>query len=165
MTLEIFVSHSHKDEGIASALVSFFESGIGVEDREIRCTSQLTTGLTVGADIADEIRRDIKRCEYFVPLVTQNSLMSEFVGFEIGAAWAFQKRIIPLVFFPKGDATVQSLLRGFLYRDLTQLNQLVQLGQELTSEIFLKDHQRGAAKILAAAQAFLSCVGGPFPHR
>ena len=159
MALLFFISHSHKDERIAEALVSFLRSGVGVEAKEIRCTSQLATGLTSGARISEELRKDIKRCEYFLPLITANSVASEFVGFEIGAAWVQKKNIVPLVYMSSGGVAIPSLLQEFLYRDVSRLDDLVQLAHDLTSAIFVKADQSSASEIFSAAKAFLSSVG------
>jgi hypothetical protein len=159
MSLIFFVSHSHKDDRLAEAMVSFLKSGVGVETKEIRCTSQLATGLKSGARISEQLRRDIRRCEYFLPLITANSLESEFVGFEIGAAWVQEKNIVPLVYMPSGGVAIPSLLNEFLYRDVSRLEDLVQLAHDLTSEIFVKSDQSTASEILAAAKAFLLHVG------
>jgi len=159
MPLVFFISHSHEDEHLAAALVSFLKSGVGVENREIRCTSHITTGLASGASVSEELRKDIKRCEYFLPLVTARSLASEFVGFEIGAAWALNKNIIPLVYMPSREIRIPSLLKELLHRDLSRLDHLVQLAQDLTSKIFVKVDQTSAPEILNAANTFLLHVG------
>lgn len=160
MDLVFFISHSHKDERIASALVSFLKLGVGVETKEIRCTSQLSTGLESGADINQQLLKDIKRCQYFMPLITENSLSSEFVGFEIGAAWALQKENIrPLVYSKSDDIQIPALIKGYVYRNISKLEHLVQLGHDLTTDIFYKSDRATTLEILDAAKAFLSQVG------
>lgn len=154
MALEAFVSHSHKDRVIAEAVVTFLKTAVGLEAREVRCTSYLPTGLTTGATVEEDLRRDLKRCNYFIPLITSNSRHSEFVAFEIGAAWVLGKSVRPLTL---GKVPIPSLLSGVLYRDLTRIDDLVKWAEDLASEIFVaKDRPTaaetvGAAKVLAAA--------------
>jgi TIR domain len=159
MPTELFISHAHKDARIANCLVTFLVTGVGVEAKEVRCTSHTAAGLRSGADIADQLREDIKRCRVFLPLVTENSVASEFVAFEIGAAWALEKEsVVPLVYGSRKKVRIPSLLAGFLYRDISRESELVRVGEDLASEVFVRADRPSASQLHAAAGAFLECV-------
>jgi hypothetical protein len=160
LALEIFISHAHTDAKLAEALVVFFAAGVGLEQREIRCTSYLPTGLPGGADINDELRRDIKRCRYFTPLLTPNTEASEFVAFEIGAAWVQEKKIVPLMYSPNMQLRVPVVLAALRYIDITDCNSLVALAGQLATEIFVASDRPSAPQMLAAACQFLANVSG-----
>jgi hypothetical protein len=160
MALEFFISHSHKDKPLAAALAQFLISGVGVPGKEIRCTSELGMGLESGSDVSKQLRSDIKKCSYFLPLLTTNSVASEFVSFEIGAAWVLDKDIRPLV-FGLDTSKVPSLLKGIVYRDISKQDQLVLLAQELSEEIFVKAARTTPTDILNAATTFLKFVAEP----
>lgn len=155
VSLVFFISHAHEDEPIARALLDFFTLGVGVEKKEMRCTSVLSTGLMVGDDIAKKLRRDIKACEYFVPLITKHSGQSEFVGFEMGAAWAFDSRVVPLVFSTAKSVALPSVFAHRLSRKLLDEGQLVALAQELSGEIFVSRDRPSPTEMRDAARSFL----------
>jgi hypothetical protein len=159
MAIEFFISHSHKDRRVAQALVHFLTFGVGVEAREIRCTSYGATALSAGADIQQELRRDLKRCNYFVPLITSNTEGSEFVSFEIGAAWVLEKKVVPVVYSRGGAPRIPVVLAGLVYSDLADQGSLVKLAGELAFDIFVKSDQPTPAQTLAAANMFLATAG------
>jgi hypothetical protein len=152
--IDIFISHSHKDKRIAEAIVQFLTSGVGVDPNDIRCTSFAPTGLAIGARIADQLRKDIENCSFFMPLITQNSAGSEYVAFEIGAAWALETTITPLVLATE-ELRMPALLQGHVYCDLKNIESLVQLASELSKELFYANDRRSANHMLAAARGFL----------
>ena len=158
MALELFLSHSHKDEALAKALVGFLTSAVGVEAKEIRCTSHIATGLSSGARIADQLRDDIKRCRFFMPLLTSHSASSDFVAFEIGAAWALEKEVIPLLYGPSPAKAVPSLLSSLLARDISRRDQLIRLAEDLAFEIFVASDRPSGSEVHTASDAFLSSV-------
>ena len=158
MPLEVFVSHAHRDQKIAEALVTFLNMGAGIEIRDIRCTSFAPSGLQAGADINSALRRDLKRCQYFMPLITANAAESDFVSFEIGAAWVLAKEIVPVVYKLASRQRMPAILSGLLSTDLTNKTALIKLATELTSKIFHANDQTKAPQIVAAANGFLSTI-------
>ena len=154
MAIELFVSHAHKDARLAAAMVAFLSAGVGLDTKEIRCTSHLATGLASGAAIVDQLRTDIKRCRFFLPLITANSVTSEFVAFEIGAAWMLETNIVPLVYGTSAKR-MPYLLRQFLARDISRKEQLIRLAEDLSREIFVASDRPAASTVHDAATAFL----------
>jgi hypothetical protein len=156
MALEIFISHSHDDRAIAEALVRFINLSVGIEMNEIRCTSFAPTALALGGNLNSELRRDMKRCQRFLPLITANIPASEFVSFEIGAAWVLDKPIMPLVYKMNANQKLPAILVDRVYTDL-KLGELVRLGEEL-NQIYVKADQAPPLQILKGAQQFLKDV-------
>lgn len=87
MKLKVFVSYARKDEGLATALVNYFEQ------REIVCFFD-KRDIQVGAKYAEEIIRGIEQCDVVVLILTKLSNISENVRNEIDNACNLKKRII-----------------------------------------------------------------------
>lgn len=156
MPLDFFISHSHEDRKIASELVNFFTEGVGVEKKDIRCTSITSTGLSVGSNIQDELRKDLKKCRYFVPLITPQSIARQFVLFEIGAAWVLGKDVIPLYVGEFSDIKVPSILSNFLHLNINDIEGLIKLAEELSEIIFYKSSRPSASQMASAAARLAS---------
>lgn len=153
--IEVFISHAHKDEELAQTLVRALIFGSGLESDEIRCTSFAPTGLSPGTDIAEGLRKDLKRCNYFMPLITKNVASSEFVLFEIGAAWVLDKEVLPLVHRMRPGQRVPSVISGLLHTDLSRIADVVKFLTKITTETFEAPDQIKAPQIIAAARSFL----------
>ncbi len=93
----IFISHSHADEAIAKKLVNYLLAALKVEDADIRCTSVVGHQLLPGSNIESQLRKDINGDIALIGLLTQNSLRSQWVLFELGAAWGMGKLVIPIL--------------------------------------------------------------------
>ncbi len=66
--------------------------------------------------------------------------MSDYVQFEIGAAWVLGKPIFPLIFGLGENAAVPPVLNGLISRDLENRDDLTALGRDLSETIFDKIH-------------------------
>jgi hypothetical protein len=93
----IFVSHSHSDSKIAKCLVEFLLSSLEISEKEIRCTSVPGFQLPFGKSISEQLKSDVFSSITIVALLTENSLKSTWVLFELGASWALEKLIIPIL--------------------------------------------------------------------
>lgn len=74
----------------------------------------------VAADIADpakslsdKVREGIRKCDYFVPILTRNSIDKQWINQEIGFAFGRKKWIFPLV-----EKSVTKSLKGFINEQL-----------------------------------------------
>lgn len=94
---KIFVSHSSKDRTVAEAIVELLRRALGLRANHIRCTSVDGYALPPGADSDNTLRNDIELCQAFVAILTQSSLASSYVLFEIGARWGSNKPIVPIL--------------------------------------------------------------------
>jgi hypothetical protein len=107
-TVDIFVSHSSRDEELAKRLVTLIRSALNMPATGIRCTSVDGYRLPVGISVDEKLRQEIHDSNAFIVLLTPNSTASLYVLFELGARWGIRKPLIPLL--SGGSAT--SLLNG-----------------------------------------------------
>jgi formylglycine-generating enzyme required for sulfatase activity len=90
----LFVSHSSKDDAIASALEAWLHAS-GFDDTFVDHQN-----LAGGAKWREELRASAGACRVVVCLVTENWLASNECFNEFRAAWYMGKRIIPLFLLP-----------------------------------------------------------------
>ena len=76
-----------------------------------------------GHDFAEEIRRSLKGSREVWLLVSPASLNSEWVTTEWGAAWALEKKIIPILFRCDIDA-LPARLKGLQCIDFHRYDEL-----------------------------------------
>ena len=83
---QVFVSHATADKWLAKTICEKIES-VGAtcfrDDRDIHG----------GDDIPDEIRRQIKRSRELIVILTPESVRSQWVTLEVGAAWGWSSRL------------------------------------------------------------------------
>jgi hypothetical protein len=96
-TLRIFISHAGADAALAKALIDLIEAGLEVPTGSIRCTSVPGYKLDGGDDAPEVLRENLKVCSVVLGMLTKKSISSSYVVMELGAAWAFKKRAIPLI--------------------------------------------------------------------
>jgi hypothetical protein len=96
-TLRIFISHAGGDAKLAQALIDLIEAGLEVPTGSIRCTSVSGYKLEGGDDTPEVLRENLKVCPVVLRMLTKTSIASSYVLMELGAAWAFKKRAIPLL--------------------------------------------------------------------
>ncbi|HBG27259.1 MAG: hypothetical protein A2Y10_12590 [Planctomycetes bacterium GWF2_41_51] len=87
---QIFVSHATADKWIAKVICNKIEEKGAltfIDDRDIHG----------GDDIPEEIHKQIKRSRELVVLLTPTSYNRDWVRLEVGAAWAWKKRIVAIL--------------------------------------------------------------------
>ncbi len=135
----LFISHSSEDMEIVQALVELVRFGLVISPDRIRCTSLPGYRLPGGAEFNEQLRREVNEAKAFVGLISQNSLESMYVMFELGARWGADKQLIPLL-TPGCDSTLikEPLSRLHMLRcdSVTDLQQfLSELGKLLKCEL------------------------------
>lgn len=95
--IDIFISHSAKDEGIAVALIELLRTALTLRADQIRCTSVNGYRLSAGANTNDQLRQEVHEAKIFIGLITQESLQSAYVLFELGARWGAGRPLVPLL--------------------------------------------------------------------
>ena len=93
-TLRIFLSYAAADREYARKLCSFLSQ---------HPNSQIFTpeALSAGEDWESKLKEEISQCDIFVVLLSSNSVNSEWVLSELGAAWALDKLIILVITHPE----------------------------------------------------------------
>jgi len=85
--VKIFISHSHEDKPLSDLLLNFIQKSINISYDQIRCTSSSAYSYLPGESIPASINTDINDSTIVLGLITLNSMMSEYVLFELGAGW------------------------------------------------------------------------------
>lgn len=96
----VFISHSAKDKYLAENLVSMLVTGIGVQVQDIFCTSIEGMRIPPGNNFSEFIKEQIGDRKVVMFLVSTDFLASEFCSHEIGAAWALDSSMLPLIVPP-----------------------------------------------------------------
>jgi hypothetical protein len=85
----VYISHAAADNVLARKIRNLLRSNF---DADVSTTEDLSAG----GDWESQLRREISDSDYFVALLTPQSVRSTFVLQDLGAAWALGKPIIPL---------------------------------------------------------------------
>jgi len=89
--MDVFISYSKENEAEAKIIEQKL--------RERNITSFLASETIQGGELfKNEIRNNLIECEELFLLLSPASLRSEWVHVEYGAAWALEKRIVPILF-------------------------------------------------------------------
>lgn len=111
-SIDIFISHSAKDENLAQALINLLVKAFHLKSKQIRCTSIPAYKLDIGVDTATALKAQIFSSKIFIGLLTEHSLNSTYVLFELGARWSTDKPLLPLICDPKGASLLESPLNN-----------------------------------------------------
>ena len=95
--MRVFISHSSKDVELIKILVELLRASLNLPATDIRCTSLEGYRLAAGADTDTSIRAEIEEAEVFVAVLSEPSLSSLYVAFELGARWGARKPLLPLL--------------------------------------------------------------------
>lgn len=110
--VRLFVSHAHRDVELAAKLVDLIASGLEVPAGELRCTSVPGYKLDLGTMAPDALRRELGSAACVLALLTPHSVGNEWVLFELGAAWATAKAVMPLLAGGLRDHDIPGPLHG-----------------------------------------------------
>lgn len=109
---KIFISHSYKDKEIVDLFKNvILNAGLGVLDSEIAYTSTPETGVSLGGSIPQYIKDNLADSDFVFFMISKNYRESEVCLNEMGAAWALDKNVKPLLL---RDVSFESV--GWLYR-------------------------------------------------
>ncbi|WP_295436039.1 toll/interleukin-1 receptor domain-containing protein [uncultured Thiodictyon sp.] len=95
--VKVFISHSSKDEAIAMCLIELIRAALRLDETDIRCTSVNGYRLPIGASTDAELRREINDADVFIGLISEASMASGYVMFELGARWGANKYLAPIL--------------------------------------------------------------------
>lgn len=91
---KIFISHSSKDKPIVESFVDdILQLGVGLDSKDIFCTSIEDMAIQNGEDIRQHIHANIKIAEYSIILFSKNYKKSEICLNEMGAVWAYDTNV------------------------------------------------------------------------
>ncbi len=108
---KIFISHSSKDKAIVDLCKNvILNAGLGISDNDIAYTSAPETGVPTGGNIPQYIKENIADCDFVFFMISDNYRESEVCLNEMGAAWALDKKVKPILLY---DVSFNSV--GWLY--------------------------------------------------
>lgn len=107
MDKKIFISYSDSDRSKMRSL-----------EKIINKTDHFTPVIiadrrTAFQSLTDKVKTGIYESEYFLPILTKNSISSQWVNQEIGYAVAFEKEIFPIV-----EQQIINELKGFIHKNI-----------------------------------------------
>src|SRR5437762_5967682 len=85
--LKLFISHSSDDSELARRVVVLVSTALNLPAVAIRCTSVDGHRLPAGANTNDQLRQEVHDSVAFIGIVSQSSIRSMYVLFELGARW------------------------------------------------------------------------------
>lgn len=96
---KVFVSHSSRDKEIVDIFIDkILKLGFCLTSEDIAYTSREDTGVRTGDDIKKFIKDNISGCDFVFFMISDNYAQSQICLNEMGAAWATDRRVIPIVF-------------------------------------------------------------------
>ena len=93
----ILVSHKETDQLIAKCSVDSIVESLEVSPEDIVCSSVPGHALRFGTTIESQLKSGIRDGQVLFALLTQDSIKSSWVLYELGAAWGLDRLIIPIL--------------------------------------------------------------------
>lgn len=140
MVKKIFISHSHGDTSVASALVDLIESCCGVNAAEIFCSSVEGLGGKNGKILSKDVREKLLESDFVITYLSKNYRNSEFCLAELGAIWILseKKNFIPLSDPSLSDSVFNGVIAGVnigCVNDETIHNMIDEIGKKYPKEV------------------------------
>ena len=153
---DIFISHSSEDASIADALVRMLEEALPPASVTIRCTSCEGHGLEIGDQSDDVLRDELIHSKVLIGIMTDVSLKSTYVLFELGARWGQIKKIYPMLAagaIPEMLPLVIRPTHALLCDRDWDLRELVRkVGEELSLTLNdISSYEQARAKVIASS--------------
>ena len=161
----IFISHRHKDENQASALVRLLEAFFQIDQRDIRCTSVQPYKLDVGDRTSERLRREIAGADVVLGLLSPDTAESKYVLAELGAAWGCEVPTFPLRVRGAKFEDVPEPLNERHSLSLDSTAECLQLVQDIARVTSLVPKQNVLARVEEQAASLAKCCRVPAKQR
>lgn len=131
---KIFISHAVNDsELVVKPFIELLIMGLKIDRDEIYCTSD--GDIPTGVNFPEHIRNNITNAELVIMILTENYMDSDFCLNEMGAAWANNQNIYPIVIPPASYSILErSALRGVTNVLRVNENELLKLRDEMENK-------------------------------
>jgi hypothetical protein len=160
MNHKIFISHSSKDIEIIKGFTNkILGNGLGFDidkrKQKIYCTSIENLGIKTGQDFRRNIKEHLLNANIVLLFLSENYKNSDICLNEMGASWAYEKTVFPLIIPPMDFKGVGALMEvnecvkldseDRLLKVCDELNEKFQLNNEFTKmasavKNFIKEH-------------------------
>lgn len=94
---QVFISHRHKDKELVAALIRLLDTAFDLDKTDLRCTSVPPYKLPAGERTSDRLKTEIARAKAVLGILTPDTKESQYVLFELGAAWGEDTVTFPLL--------------------------------------------------------------------
>jgi hypothetical protein len=155
MSIHIFVSHSEKDKIIAKALVGLLEAALVLPEGAVRCTSLDGYRISIGQPTAMELQQNLRDAKVVVALLSERSLVSSWVMFELGAAWGLGRTIMPILCGITPDKLAGPIRENHAANGLN-LHEIIQFVQDL--QRYIGNARSNTPRIAAAASELVETI-------
>ncbi|MCK4732005.1 MAG: toll/interleukin-1 receptor domain-containing protein [Methanophagales archaeon] len=113
-TLHVFLSYAVADKEYAHKLHKLLS-------QQPNLHIFTTEALSAGEDWTSKLKDELSKCDVFVVLLSPNAIESSWVLSELGAAWALDKLIIPVVTELKVSSKIPVQLKGTHFVEIEHL--------------------------------------------
>ncbi len=128
---KIFISHSSEDKDIVDLFKNIIlNAGLGISDNDIAYTSAPETGVPTGGNIPQYIKENIADSDFVFFMISDNYRESEVCLNEMGAAWALDKNVKPLLLHDVSFKSVGWLFSMNLCANINDAERLDELRDE-----------------------------------
>jgi hypothetical protein len=134
-SIQLFISHSSDDVELARRLVVLVATALRLPASAIRCSSVDGYRLPAGANTNEQLRREVYDSTAFIGIVSENSLRSMYVLFELGERWGANRNLIPLLAHGVPSSAMSGPLAGINGLRADNSSQLHQLVQDLAGQL------------------------------
>ncbi|MET0792850.1 MAG: toll/interleukin-1 receptor domain-containing protein, partial [Polyangiaceae bacterium] len=110
--VRLFISHAHRDADLAERFIDIISDELQVPKGELRCTSVRGYELELGTDARNTLRAELGSAVCVIALLTPESMNSDWVLFELGAAWFNANATIPLLAGGLENSRLPAALQG-----------------------------------------------------
>ena len=135
LDLEIFISHSSTDVNVAEALIELLRAALNIPPEKIRCTSVDGYRLPVGVPTDEYLRQEIFNTKAFIGIITESSIKSAYVLFELGARWGAQQHLAPVLARGADSTILAGPLKGLNTLSFQSAAQIHQLVSDISSKL------------------------------
>lgn len=130
---KIFISHSSKDKVIVEEFVDeILQLGIGVKAADVFCTSIEDMKIRNGEDMRNHIQHNLNKCDYAFIFISENYKDSGICMNEMGAVWAYDKRVKLFTIPPITFSELGWLMEIRQAAEITDISALDELYDDMT---------------------------------
>jgi hypothetical protein len=133
--VSVFISHSSKDQALVEQLIRLLRSALQLRAEEIRATSVDGFRLPGGSSTDERLRMEVNDAKVLIGVISQSSIKSIYVVFELGARWGSGKPMVPLLASDSDPELLSGPLAGINALDSRSAAQIHQLLKEVSNHL------------------------------